>query len=253
MRTPITLLALLTLAGSLSAQDRRSVRERAPRTQLPDDRRGEARPMAPGGRPEGAEVRAPRAMPRREALPPMRSRLADSAGYITWTARPRLTMLPTVGYWREHDLMDQIRMHARHGFVPVEAFPADATSYSHYAMFSTGWRVYGFLVPPGGTVRVDLQHDKPAWFQLRWADRWGEYRPGMRIKLGEPSALYENPENTVQAVYLVVDDPGQWSNEKDPYLLKVQRSWDPKTFDPQGASLVVGIWNTPNRFMPEFR
>jgi hypothetical protein len=100
---------------------------------------------------------------------------------------------------------------------------------------------------------VDLEHGKPAWFGLRWADQWGEYRPGMKIKVGDPAALYENGEATVQAVYLLVDDPGQWSSEKDPYVLKVQRSWDPKTFDAQGHTLVMGIWNTPNRFMAEFR
>ncbi|HJV91076.1 MAG TPA: hypothetical protein VJ623_12285 [Holophagaceae bacterium] len=189
----------------------------------------------------------------RPAPPPMRTRLADTVGFATFGTRTRCTVMPTAMYWQRHDLMWEIRSHARQGFIPVMPFPDDSSSFSHYAMYSTGWRVYGFLVPPGGSLRVDLQHAKPAWFRTIWCDKWGEYRPGMKVKIGDPSALYQNPESTVQAVYLVVDDPGQWSSEQDPYVLKVQRSWDPKALNADGVTLAAGIWNTPKTFLPEFR
>ncbi|HJV23537.1 MAG TPA: hypothetical protein VJ570_12615 [Holophagaceae bacterium] len=250
MRPLISLGILLSLGMGLAAQEGRLPRprptNRVDRSPVNADRpsREDQEPGRPSAR--GRETQRP-------ALPPMRNRLADSVGYVSFQPRVRCTVLPTEMYWRRHDLMWEIRSHARRGFIPVMPFPDDTAAFSHYAMYSTGWRVYGFLVPPGGTVRVDLEHAKPGWFRTLWCDKWGEYRPGMKVKVGDPSALYQNPETTVQAVYLVVDDPGQWSSEKDPYVLKVQRSWDPKALNAEGVTLAAGIWNTPTTFMPEFR
>ena len=270
---PLPLLLLPLFGFGLAAQDR----ERAPRpgresdgpmrptyNPAPSDSRPAPGRIDPSGGMRGTPARtndsakapAPPATlpaPTPRSPGPVRTRHPETTGWAPFPTRDRCTVLPTQDYWLHHDLMAVIRAQARSGFVPVMPFPDDATEFSHYALFSSGWRAYGFLVPPGGTLRVDLQHAKPAWFRTYWCDKWGEYRPGMKAKIGDPSALYENLETTVQAVYLIVDDPGNWSNEKDPYLLKVQRSWDPKLVKTDGASLAAGIWNPHNTFTASFR
>lgn len=169
-------------------------------------------------------------------------RLAPSSQIVVFGATPRCTVVPTLEFWEHRDLMYEIQLAARRGFIPVTPFPTDTDQMQHFSMAASGWRAYGFLVPPHGTVRVDLEHPKPAWFRVFWLDRWGSYRPGMKIKPGEPQALYENPTDEVQAVYAIADDPGHWSSETSPYILKVSRSWDPKTFDPKGVTLQQGLW-----------
>jgi hypothetical protein len=149
---------------------------------------------------------------------------------------------PTRAYWERLPLLDQIQLMARSGFIPADPFPTDKTELTHWTMAVSGWRAYGFLVPPGGAVRVDLSHPKPAWFRVFWTDKWGEFRPGMKMSMGEPSCLYENGTKEVQAVFCMVDDPGLWSTEKDPYTLKITRSFDPSKVE---GILAVGIWATP--------
>ncbi|HJU83869.1 MAG TPA: hypothetical protein VJ600_06640 [Holophagaceae bacterium] len=221
-------------------------------TALPaqEGRRGRDRAMPRGGRPtvgtpernSGTPVPRSIAKPRITGPAATHQRLAPSSQIVVFEVSPRCTVLPTLDYWNHRDLMTEIQISARRGFIPVTPFPTDADQMQHWSMAAPGWRAYGFLVPPGGTVRVDLEHPKPAWFRVFWIDKWGSYRPGMKIKPGEPQALYENPTDQVQAVYAIADDPGHWSNEASPYTLKVTRSWDPKTFDPKGMTLQEGIW-----------
>lgn len=175
-------------------------------------------------------------------LRPSYRRLPDGSPLTTVLARERLAICPDRAYWERLPLLDQIQLMARRGFIPADPFPLDKTELTHWTMAASGWRAYGFLVPPGGAVRVDLSHPKPAWFRVFWTDKWGEFRPGMKMSMGEPSCLYENGTKEVQAVFCMVDDPGLWSTEKDPYTLKVTRSFDPAKVE---GTLAVGIWATP--------
>ncbi len=244
----VALLLASATAASLAAQDRG--RDRA----MPRKSAGAAPAPAAGA---GAETTTNPGTNRDTSMVPMsrrnarprvtgpaltHQRLAPTAGLVAFSISPRCTTIPTLDYWRHRDLMTEIQLSARSGFIPVTPFPTDQAEMQHFSMAAAGWRAYGFLVPPGGKVRVDLEHPKPAWFRVFWIDKWGSYRPGMKIKPGEPQALYENLTDQVQAVYAIADDPGHWSNEADPYTLKVARSWDPKAFDPKGMELQDGIW-----------
>jgi len=157
----------------------------------------------------------------------------------------RCTVLPTDPFWRtrEYDIMAAIRRQARSGYIPVTAFPADKDSVTGNTMIASGWRAYGFVVPPGGQVQLKLNHPKPGWFRVFWMDKWGEYRPGMMIKPGEPEALYLNKGKETVSVYAIVDDPGQWATPSDPFTLVAKRNFDASHLDPQGVIVQQGIWN----------
>lgn len=248
MQRPCTIsLAVLFPLVALSAQER-GPRPRPipriegntgvvpPRTRTPLD--GSDAPVdraRAGGSTTASAGQGPR-------LRPTYQRLRDGSPLTTILARERMGACPTRAYWERLPLLDQIQLMARSGFIPADPFPTDKTELTHWTMAVSGWRAYGFLVPPGGAVRVDLSHPKPAWFRVFWTDKWGEFRPGMKMSMGEPSCLYENGTKEVQAVFCMVDDPGLWSTEKDPYTLKITRSFDPSKVE---GILAVGIWATP--------
>lgn len=167
-----------------------------------------------------------------------------SLGYLPVFAR--CTVVPTQAYWRtrEYDIMAAMQREARRGFIPATVFPVDKDTVTGSTMVASGFRVYGFVVPPGGQVLLKLDFHKPAWVNVRWVDQWGEYRPGMMIKPGEPEALYINQGKKTVAVYAIVDDPGQWATETDPFTLTAKRSFDAAHLDTQGVTVNQGIWNT---------
>jgi hypothetical protein len=179
-------------------------------------------------------------------LRPTYQRLAPTVGITYLPVFSRCTILPTIGYWRdrEYDIMAAIQRQARRGYIPVTPYPLDQDSVTGTSMVASGWRAYGFVVPPGGQVQLKLTHPKPGWFKVYWSDQWGEYRPGMKIKPGEPEALYTNLGKKTVAVYAIVDDPGQWATPTDPFTLSVKRSFDAAHLDPEGVTVHQGIWNT---------
>lgn len=189
-----------------------------------------------------ASVKAEAAAKPAPATPPTKPSGA-ARGVDALSARPRITERPDEAYWRTQGIASLLRTQGRRGAVPVVPFSPEAASLTHFAVPQEGWRAYGFLVPPGGTLEVDLKHAKPGWFRLTWCGKWAEARPGTKVDPGAPSGSFHNLESTVQAVYLVIDDPGRWSSQADPYTLEVRRSWDPKAFNPGDATLAVGLWN----------
>ena len=177
---------------------------------------------------------------------PTYTRLDATSSFGTFSAFPRCTILPTALYWRDrdYDIMALIQREARRGFIPVTAFPVDQDTVMGTSMVASGWRVYGFVVPPGGEVQLKLSHPKPAWFRVSWVDQWGEVRPGMMIKPGEPEALYLNQGKKTTAVYAIVDDPGQWATNADgAFTLTAKRNFDAAHMDTGGVTVHQGIWN----------
>ena len=168
----------------------------------------------------------------------------------------RCTVLPTTLYWRQRDLMAEIKFLARRGFIPVTPLGDGVELLSDYAQTPAGWRAYGLSVPAGGTVQVEVQHDKIGWFRLMLVNKWGEPGPGMlqAAAAHRPVMItYKNPGTEATAIYVIVDDPAWWSDANWPYTLVVRRDWDPAQVDLSQVKMVAGLWGATPSVSAQFR
>lgn len=168
----------------------------------------------------------------------------------------RAVFCPTPAYWRDRDLMAEIKWMARSGFIPVSPIGDSVDMLTDYSQLPAGWRAYGVSVPPGGTVVMEVQHPKSAWFRLMLMDKWGQHGPGMlesAIAHRPIQVFYKNPNKEARAVYLIVDDPGWWSDARDPYTLLIRRDWDPAKTDLSQVQMAVGLWGAMPSVSAEFR
>jgi len=134
---------------------------------------------------------------------------------------------------------------SRRGAIPVVAVPADAAGIEGYSQFPAGWRAYGFLVPPEGKLHVRLHHPNEAWFNLKLLNKWGGQEKGMvqtPAVTGNPEVTYTNPSPESKSVYVLVDDPGWMSGEKNRYTLSLDKSWKASEQQEAGPSLATGVW-----------
>jgi hypothetical protein len=164
-------------------------------------------------------------------------------------------VLPTFAYWRHRDLMTEIQGLSRRGFLPVTPMGDSVDTLTDYVQVPAGWRAYGISVPAGGTVQVEVQHDKLGWFRLMLVDRWGQPGPGMMQAAMTPQPVlvtYRNPGKEATAIYVIVDDPAWWSNAKDPYTLRLRRDWDPAKTDLSQVKMVAGLWGASPSVSAEF-
>lgn len=272
MRTPLPQpLRLKTLAGLLlltaicgaSPQEGRVPR---PRPEPPRDRAVPAGPSsAPftkvGPAPEG---RVPRPGPFHTSFDPPPGRvgrvgrvnLYPGTRVVVPPAWERCGTIPDLRYWRSRDLMAEIKWLSRRGFIPVSPIGDSVEMLSDYVQQPAGWRAYGVSVPAGGTLQVEVQHAKLAWFRLMLVDKWGTPGPGMlqaAIAHQPVQVTYTNPGKEATAVYVLVDDPAWWSDARDPYTLQIRRSWDPARTDLSSVKMVAGLWGASPSVSAEFR
>jgi len=259
-RPALAVLALALAGTGLHAQksgpatERRTVEPRSmptpppappaaretPQTFAPGAARGEG--GAHRGPHTGAQHPVPRGMVQvdrpRTMVPP------SSAQILIPRATPRVQLWPETSYWQSRDLMGEIRHMARKGFIPVTP-GGDAAEIVGSSYFPAGWRSYAFVVPGKQKLHVRLRHTNEGWFRLAMVDRWGQMREGMLqnlIPTGNPEVTYTNPADLANTVYVIVDDPGWMSTKANPFTLKVDRSWDPKTTKEPALPAVLGIW-----------
>lgn len=169
---------------------------------------------------------------------------------------PRLRTLPNAAFWGVRDLEAEIRWLSRRGFIPVTPVDDGVEMLSDYAQMPAGWRAYGFGVPAGGTLQVEVQHDKLGWFRLMMVDKWGTPGPGMLQAAMAPRPVlvtYKNPSKEAQGVYIIVDDPGWWSDATHPYTLVVRRDWAPNPPELKDLKMVAGLWGVSPSVSAEFR
>ena len=142
-------------------------------------------------------------------------------------------------------ILDSIKLTARKiGIIQALRIPDELTIVKGMAERPAGWAAYAFVVPGRGTLRVTLSHPNEGWFQLLMLDRWGGIAKGMLPNLvhkGKPQVSFKNPENSVQLVFVIVDDPGWMSSEDSLYSLAIDRDWEPGTFDPKVVP-ESGVW-----------
>jgi hypothetical protein len=163
-------------------------------------------------------------------------------------ATPRLVDMPENRYWRSRDLFAEIRVMARRGFIAVTQIPETVANLEDFSWFPSGWRAYGFAVPPKEHLKVRLHHPNEGWFRLVMVNKWGQTGAGMLqnlIPTGNPEVTYNNPTDGPQAVYVIVDDPGWMSSKEKPFTLDIKRSWDPAVKAVPPVPAVLGIWAQP--------
>ncbi len=172
----------------------------------------------------------------------------------------RLTVMPDSNYWMRRDILSDMQYMSRSGSIPVTPVADGTDAVTDRAEFPSGWRAYGIAIPPGGKLRVALDHPKLGWFRLMAVNRLGMAGPGMLesiVKHQPTSFTLTNPTTEAAAVYVIVDDPAWWSTSgsqgNDPYVLHLQRDWDPAQVNLASVKLVSGIWATHPAISAEFR
>ena len=256
----MTIFAGLALVSSLWGASPQEGRVPRPRPQAPRDTQpnNPGHTLMPSFAPEG---RAPRPGPAHRTVDQAPGRVSQVNLYpgtriVVPPAWSRCTSIPGVGYWRQRDLMGEIKWLSRRGFIPVSPIGDSVEVLSDYSQQPAGWRAYGISVPAGGTVQVEVQHTKLGWFRLMLVDKWGKPGPGMlqaAIAHQPVMVTYKNPNKDATAIYVIVDDPAWWSDAKDPYTLQVRRDWDPAKTDLSQVKMVAGLWGASPSVSAEFR
>ncbi len=231
--------------GLVSAQDRRAVER--PSVQRPTvDRPSVDRPTMDRpsvDRPTGNRPSMDRPGVQRPTVErPIRP--ATNA-IITPRPMPRCMVRPTPKFWRHRDIMKEIQVMSRQGFIAVYPIGEEVNEFTGVSEFPAGWIAYGFRVPPGENIHVRLHHPNEGWFRLAMVNKWGRLEQGMLqnlIPTGNPEVNYTNPTKEVRSVYVIVDDPGWMSSKGNPFTINVTRSWDPAKKTVNDAPIVTGIW-----------
>lgn len=109
--------------------------------------------------------------------------------------------------------------------------PDDQTEAQGCFELATPRKAFHFLVPPGGTITVALEHPRKSLLQLTKATmaEWTGKHPSRWQTLIPLNAKIEhtNREKNVQEVLYLVTDPQEVSSTGSPYKLKITRSWVP--------------------------
>ncbi len=169
---------------------------------------------------------------------------------------PRCSTMPDSAFWGRRDLFAEVQWLSRAGFIPITPVDPAAEVIEDFAFWPAGWKAYGFAIPPGGKLQVEVQHEKLGWFRLMAVDKWGKPGPGMlqaAVAYRPVMITLTNPRKESSAVYVIVDDPGWWSSKEDPFRLVVRRDWDPAQVDLRDVKMVSGIWGASPSVSAEFR
>jgi hypothetical protein len=92
---------------------------------------------------------------------------------------------------------------------------------------------------------VRLHHPSEGWFSLKLLNKWGGQEKGMiqtPYITGNPEVTYTNPSAEANAVFVVVDDPGWMSGERNLYTLKFEKSWKTQGKSSPETSMAMGVW-----------
>ena len=163
-------------------------------------------------------------------------------------ATERYTEPPTDARWRTRtlDIVAGIKRLARKmGLVQALRVPDELTVIKGVSERPAGWSAWAFAVPAKGTLHVRLTHPNEGWFRLLMMDRGGRIEKGMLqnlIKTGHPQVSFKNPLDELAVVYVLVDDPGWMSTEQSPYVLTIDRDWEPGKVGPKPPETRGGVW-----------
>ena len=129
---------------------------------------------------------------------------------------------------------ESIRFHG-----PMVSIAPDQKAVEGWVLPSIYQQTYKTSVAPGGELRVRLHHVYEGQFHVSMEDRWGRrHAPGLwqnRIPTGNPEAVFKNPKQDWQVIFISVGDSELFSSERSPYRLDLTRSWDPALLPPPGV------------------
>ncbi len=149
---------------------------------------------------------------------------------MSWTA---LCLCPLLALAAPASLLAQAWVspsdNAQSTTVQVYTVPEDAGEVLGFSEMAAGRKAYLFTVPPGGTVDVALEHPRKAVLALTMATlaEWTGRRKSNwqdRAPLNAKQS-FTNKGSAPEVVYFLVTDPRQVSNPKEPYTVKITRSW----------------------------
>lgn len=99
---------------------------------------------------------------------------------------------------------------AAQSLVPVIAVDSSATLIRLKPDSDEARSAYGFVVPAGQTLRVELDNPRASWFQVAMVNRYGLAQGGTyanKREIGRPVAIFTNTSKEAQAIYLLVRYP----------------------------------------------
>ena len=257
----LTLLALVSSICGASPQEGKVPR---PQPVAPKDPSPPPPPVPPRSMGNEGRLGRPHPGPTQRSLDPQRPtgglrlsnvNLSVGTGIVVPPPWKRRLALPDRGYWQHRDLMAEIQWLSRRGFIPVTPLGDGVETVADFVQQPAGWRAYGIAVPPGGTLQVEVQHEKLGWFRLMLTDKWGTPGPGMlhAATAHQPVRVtYKNPGKEATAVYVIVDDPAWWSAPTEPYSLHLRRDWDPAV-DLSEVKMAAGLWGASPSVSAQFR
>ena len=113
--------------------------------------------------------------------------------------------------------------------IQVYPIPDDADEVLGFSEMAAGRKAYLVIVPPGANVEVALEHPRKAVLALTMATlaEWtGRRKSNWQDRATLNAKQYfANKGSAPEEVYFLVTDPRQVSNPKEPYRVKITRSW----------------------------
>jgi hypothetical protein len=176
---------------------------------------------------------------------------------------PTLKNIPSPLQWeqRYRRISHNIGRMSNKGFIPVTAVSSNVYDITDHAINKSagkcaGWKGYGFIVPPGESISINLSHPNKPWFRMLICDKWGDPVPGALGSLHPQPPLSKlacsNQSREAAVIYVIVDDPGWMSTETSPYTLMIARSWNPDLFPEDLSKIVSGIWGHERNISAQF-
>ncbi len=113
--------------------------------------------------------------------------------------------------------------------IQVYPIPDDADEVLGFSEMAAGRKAYLVIVPPGANVEVALEHPRKAVLALTMATL-AEWTGRRKTNWQDRATLnakqyFANKGSAPEEVYFLVTDPRQVSNPKEPYRVKITRSW----------------------------
>jgi hypothetical protein len=111
--------------------------------------------------------------------------------------------------------------------IPVEAVDSAQTDLQVEAGPVADRRAFGFVVPAGSSMTLEIEHPQASWFKVVMVDKFGHMLPGTLQNLqytGTPRASIKNTSDKPMAAYAVVYYPRFITENDNSFTLTISRN-----------------------------